>query len=61
MFSKYEIIDERFKLCTLCEYASNPTDIIMGTCNICGCAIDVVVRVPYHDCPKGKWVPESKR
>lgn len=50
-----EQIDSRLDICNICEFASDPKDGIMNTCNLCGCSIDMLTRTNYKFCPKSKW------
>ena len=52
---KKEQIEERLDFCRICEHANSVDDIIMSTCNLCGCSIDMIVTTNYKVCPKGKW------
>jgi hypothetical protein len=43
------ISEERMKICSTCEEEND------GMCEKCGCVLSIKTKLPFTDCPLGKW------
>lgn len=46
-----DVVDKRFNVCKSCDDYSFQFQL----CRVCQCSIKTKVRVPFAECPKGKW------
>lgn len=51
IISDGELRDQRVNICHSCEYFSAPHD----RCKLCGCAIELKVKLRSARCPDQKW------
>jgi len=43
--------EQRLKICEGCEYFQKR----LARCKVCGCFMKIKTKIPFADCPEGKW------